>query len=266
MLDPRLKIILSAMAGCVIALLVVWALNQQIVQPVFDAIGQHTGRILWGTMGLMIVALTGLTWSLLRLVSKRRRAETLAAARLAELHQRDQLFHQLFERSGDANLLLDRNGFFDCNEAALAMLGAATKTQILGCHPLTLSPERQPDGRLSSEKAREYIEAAFTTGNQRFEWVHRRLDGREVWVDVLLTAIPWQGGKILHTAWRDMTERKRAEQRQHLSSAVFESVQEAIMVLDERHNIIATNPAFTTLSGYDEAESLGKKPFFLRGG
>ena len=230
------------------------------------AIGQRTGRILWGTMGLMIVGLTGLTLYLWALVCKRRRAETLAAARLTELHQRDQLFHQLFERSGDANLLLDRNHFFDCNEAALILLGATTKTEVLGRHPLALSPERQPDGRLSSEKAQEHINAAFAAGNQRFEWLHRRLDGRDLWVDVLLAAIPWQGGKILHTTWRDMTERKRAEQRQHLASAVFESVQEAIVVLDEQHNIMAANPAFTTLSGYAEAEALGKKPFFLRGG
>ncbi|MDQ5911346.1 MAG: hypothetical protein QG599_3443 [Pseudomonadota bacterium] len=252
MLNLKLRIALSTIIGCMIALLAVWGLNQQIVQPAL--------------MSLMVVVLTGLMLSLLALMAQRRDAETLAAARLAELHQRDQLFHQLFERSGDANLLLDHNGFFECNEAALTLLGAATKTQILGRHPLALSPERQPDGRLSSEKAQEHIEAAFVQGNRRFEWIHRRLDGRDVWVDVLLTAIPWRGGKILHTAWRDMTERKRAEQRQHLASAVFEAAQEAIVVLDPRHHIIAANSAFTTLSGYTEAEALGKKPFFLRGG
>lgn len=242
------------------------ALLRTPIRTEIAAIGQRTGWILCGTLGLMMVALTGLTLYLWALVCKRRRAETLAAARLAELHQCDQLFHQLFERSGDANLLFDSNHFFDCNEAALTLLGAVTKTQVLGCHPLALSPERQPDGRLSSEKAQAHIDAAFTAGHQRFEWIHRRFDGREVWVDVLLTAIPWRGGKILHTTWRDMTERKQAEQRQHLAGAVFESVQEAIVVLDEQQNIIAANPAFTTLSGYAEAEALGKKPFFLRGG
>ena len=231
-----------------------------------SAVGQRAGQVLWVAMGLMIVALTGLMLYLWRLVDKRRQAEALAAARLAELHERDHLFQQMFEQSGDANLLLDRRGFFDCNEAALTLLGAATKTQVLGCHPLALSPEWQPDGRLSAEKAQEHIEAAFAAGNRRFEWVHRRLDGRDIWVDVLLTAIPWQGGKILHTAWRDMTERRQAEQRQRLAGAVFESAQEAIVVLDTAHNIIAANPAFTTLSGYSEAEALGKKPFFLRGG
>ena len=236
------------------------------VRAEISAIGQRTGQVLWAATGLMIVGLTGLMLHLWTLVCQRRQAETLAAARLTELHERDQLFQQMFEQSGDANLLLDRTGFLDCNRATLTLLGAVSKAQILGCHPLALSPEHQPDGRCSSNKAREHIEAAFATGKRRFEWVHRRLDGGEVWVDVLLSAIPWRGGQILHTTWRDMTERKQAEQRQLLASVVFESTQEAIVVLDTAHNIIAANPAFTRLSGYSEAEALGKKPFFLRGG
>ncbi len=33
MFTPQLKMILSAIAGCTVALLAVWALNHQIVQP-----------------------------------------------------------------------------------------------------------------------------------------------------------------------------------------------------------------------------------------
>ncbi|MBZ4194621.1 MAG: EAL domain-containing protein [Candidatus Contendobacter sp.] len=235
------------------------------VRAEITAIGQRTKKILDAATSLMLVTLTVLMLYLLMLVAQRRRAETVAATRLAELHERDRLFRQLFERSGDANLLLDRDGFFDCNDAALALLGAAATVQILGCQPWLLSPERQPDGRLSAEKAREHIEAAFTDGHRRFEWVHRRLDGREVWVDVVLTAIPWQGRQILHTAWRDMTGHKRAEERQRLASTVFEGTQEAVVVLDAQLNIVAVNPAFTALSGYTETEVLDKEPSFLRG-
>ena len=63
----------------------------------------------------------------------------------------------------------------------------------------------------AAEKAEEIIAAAFREGSQRFEWVHRGLDGGALWVEVLLTAIPWQGQRILHTTWRDITQRKRAE-------------------------------------------------------
>ncbi len=61
------------------------------------------------------------------------------------------------------------------------------------------------------KKAEEIIAAAFREGSQCFEWVHRDLDGGALWVEVLLTAIPWQGQRILHTTWRDITQRKHAE-------------------------------------------------------
>jgi|GEM_PF-538338 len=128
------------------------------------------------------------------------------------LKEREQLFRLLFERSGDANLLIDGNLFVDCNEATVKLLGAQTKEEILNTHPSKLSPPVQPDGRDSREKADAMITTAFQRGSQRFEWVHLKLDGTEFPVDVMLTAIPWQGKWILHTAWRDLSEQKRAEE------------------------------------------------------
>ena len=125
--------------------------------------------------------------------------------------EREQLFRTLFEQSDDANLLLDDKYFFDCNEATVRLLRAANREQVLSRQPAELSPEFQPDGRRSIEKAQELMTAAFREGSQRFEWMHRRLDGSTLWAEVLLTAIPWRGRRILHTTWRDITQRKQAE-------------------------------------------------------
>ena len=73
-------------------------------------------------------------------------------------------------------------------------------------------PVRQPDGSLSSQKAREVIEATLTKGVHRFEWLHRALDGEELWMEVSATVIPMGGRKIVYTAWRDITRRKRVEE------------------------------------------------------
>lgn len=113
--------------------------------------------------------------------------------------EREQLFRTLFEQSDDANLLLDDKYFFDCNEATVRLLRAANREQVLSRQPAELSPEFQPDGRRSIEKAQELMTAAFREGSQRFEWMHRRLDGSTLWAEVLLTAIPWRGRRILHT-------------------------------------------------------------------
>lgn len=130
----------------------------------------------------------------------------------AALRESESKFRLLFEQSGDAILLLKNDIFVDCNQAAIEMIGASTKAQLLNLHPAQLSPEKQPDGSYSLTKANENNALAISRGNWRFEWVHQRLDGSLFPVEVLLTAIPLQGEKILHVVWRDITERKRAEE------------------------------------------------------
>jgi len=121
-------------------------------------------------------------------------------------------FRLLFEKSTDAMLLLDGDVFVDCNQAAVEMMGCSSKEQLLVFHPDDISPERQPDGQLSSERARDLIATALREGSLRFEWVHRAVDGTDFPVEVLLTAISLYGRKLLHVVWRDISERKRAEE------------------------------------------------------
>ncbi|RLC72758.1 MAG: diguanylate cyclase, partial [Chloroflexi bacterium] len=76
-------------------------------------------------------------------------------------------FRLLFERSPDAMLLLDGDVFVDCNQAAVQMMRCASKEQLLALCPYDSSPERQPDGRLSVEKARVLIDMAHRQGSMR---------------------------------------------------------------------------------------------------
>ncbi|MGA9382854.1 MAG: PAS domain S-box protein, partial [Phormidium sp.] len=127
------------------------------------------------------------------------------------LRESENKFRLLFEQSGDAILLLKNNQIIDCNQAAVEMIGASTKEELLNVNPAQLSPEKQPDGSYSLSKANENNSLAISRGSWRFEWIHHRLDGSQFPVEVLLTSIPLQGEKILHVVWRDITERKRAE-------------------------------------------------------
>ena len=138
-------------------------------------------------------------------ITERKRGEE--AVRASE-----EKFRLLFNAAHDPNLLLDDAGrFIDCNEAAVQILGAASKQQVLMRHPAAFSPERQPDGELSSDKGKQLISTAFERGNLQFEWVHRRLDGTDFIADVTLTVIPMDGKEVQLVHWHDITERKRAE-------------------------------------------------------
>lgn len=131
-------------------------------------------------------------------------------------HVRDQpadAYRELFERSSDAILIIEGETFVDCNQATVEMLRYASREQVLRTHPSELSPEVQPDGRQSFEKANEMIRIAFERGSHRFEWDHMRADGEVFPVEVLLTAVEEGGKRTLHVVWRDITERKRLEDR-----------------------------------------------------
>ena len=142
------------------------------------------------------------------------------------LRESEAKFRLLFEKSPDAMLLLDGDVFIDCNQAAVEMMGCASKEELLSLRPYDISPERQPDGRLSVEKARELIDRAHREGSLRFEWVHRRMDGEDFSAEVLLTAIPLHDRQILHVSLRDVTERKRAEEALRESEANLRSLLE----------------------------------------
>jgi diguanylate cyclase (GGDEF)-like protein/PAS domain S-box-containing protein len=128
------------------------------------------------------------------------------------LQNSEQRYLALFEQSADALLIIDGQQFVDCNQAALNMLGYEHKQEVFNIHPSKLSPQYQPDGQLSSEKADRMIALAFANGSHRFEWDHQRKNGQVFPVEVLLTAIPEGERQLLHVVWRDISERKEAEQ------------------------------------------------------
>src|SRR3974390_298353 len=116
--------------------------------------------------------------------------ERTTARKEASRHA-DGVFESLFERSADAIWLYDPQTrlFLDCNRAAVEMMGAQSKEQLLPSRPEDFAPTMQPDGRLSEEKSTEIIGIVEKEKTHRFEWFMRRLDGREITVEVSATAV-----------------------------------------------------------------------------
>jgi diguanylate cyclase (GGDEF)-like protein/PAS domain S-box-containing protein len=59
------------------------------------------------------------------------------------------------------------------------------------------------------------------------------------------------------------TLQDEAEQRIRLHAAALESTQDGMMVFSRHRVLVSINPAFTTLTGYDEGEVIGRTPEFL---
>ncbi len=123
------------------------------------------------------------------------------------------MFRLLFERSADPMSLFDPEiqRFVESNEAVVRQTRAPDKMALGTASPAEISPERQPDGRLSGDKAREVVNLALANGSHRFEWLSRRYDGSELPLDIVMTAIPVGGRTLLFTVSRDISAQKDAE-------------------------------------------------------
>ncbi len=180
------------------------------------------------------------------------------------LRESERKFRTLFDKSSDGVLVFDGERFIDCNEAAIELLECESKSAFLTTPPAKFHPRYQPDGRHSSTAESEMIAIAKRKGEHRYEWVLRTLRGREFWVEVVLTLIPYGGRDVLYTVWRDITARKLEEDERIRLASALEQAAEVIVVTDKAGVIQYVNPSFERVTQFSREESLGRHNDLIR--
>ncbi len=168
-------------------------------------------------------------------ITDRKRAAAQKTKLIASLQESEHKFRSLYEATSDAVMLLNEEMFFDCNFATLKMFGCSKKEDFYGKHPMDLSPPFQPNGEESKTLSEQKIATAMETGISRFDWVHKRLDGSEFPAEVLLNSMEINGEKFLQAVVRDITDRKRDEDK------IKASLAEKEVLLQEIHHRVKNN-------------------------
>ena len=182
-------------------------------------------------------------------ITERKKAED-------KISESEENFRRLFNESADPILLLDDTGFTDCNHSAFSILGYSSSQEVLNKKPWDISPEKQPDGRLSTEKAEAMIAKALQQGYNKFEWVHTKSDGTEFPVEVMLTPIKLKGKQSFYTLWRNIAERKKSEEEMLRLSSILEATSDFVNIAAVDQRIVFLNKAGRIALGFGEREDL----------
>ncbi len=203
----------------------------------------------------------------LTLISFKQRFEREAA--LAQLGENSTQFKTILDsiNEGLHGLGIDGKMIFE-NPAAITLLGGELN-ELVGQSAHRLIHRTQTDGAPYPQSGC-YIDATLKDGMTRHiqDEVFWRKDGTSFSADYTSTPMRNSTGKIIGAivSFRDITERKLAEENLLTTASVFENSQEAITITNEANNIIDVNPAFTRITGYSREEVLGRNPKILSSG
>jgi PAS domain S-box-containing protein len=178
-----------------------------------------------------------------------------------ELRDSEERYRRIIEASSDALLLRSKDTIIYANPVALKMLRANHSDDLIGKQYLDFV---HPDDRaISVERIKKNIDENWIAPPREHRLL--ALDGQVVHVESTGVPVKYRGEIHVFGIFRDITERKQAEEALRRSEAnyrsVIENIQDVFYRSDAQGNLIMASPSFLTLLGYESlAECLGR-PF-----
>ena len=121
-----------------------------------------------------------------------------------------------------------------------------------------------PEDRAIQERV---LQSALTEPMEaQLRWQHR--DGSTRWIEMAARPVRNVNGKVLDIrgSIRDVTERVNQQVTDRVRLAALRAAANAVVITDIHGTIEWINPAFTTLTGYEKQDVIGKNPRVLRSG
>lgn len=177
-------------------------------------------------------------------------------------------YKALYESSKDAIMTLEPPlwRFTSGNPSTVELFECKDEQEFISYTPGDLSPKIQPDGNLSSSKAKKMIMEALKEGSNLFEWTHVTSKGKKFPAKVLLTKFKKDGKDVLQATVRNISREKQLEAHLRKFSIVVEESPVSVMITDSEGVIEYVNSKFEEMTGYSSKEAIGKTPRILKSG
>lgn len=152
--------------------------------------------------------------------------------------------------------------FTSANPATVRMFGAKNEADFLSYEPWSLSPKFQPDGQLSSDKAKIMIAQAVTNGSNFFPWVHKRINGEEFSAEVFLSRVGDGDEFFIHALVRDISDRvileEKLNKRKKEQEIILDSIPSWIFYKDDKNNFVWVNQSFAKVMNLPKEKIEGR--------
>ena len=189
-------------------------------------------------------------------------------AALAELEQLKNEFEssrdryaQLYEQASVSYFSLAREGVITRANVAACGLLRREKSHLLGRRfEQFVAPQAQGGFR-------GFLDAAFSSGaRQVFEAQLFEAEAGRAGGMVRIEANVDADSATMRMLVTDLGDEHARDSALRRAFVILDSIREGVLVTDSDNRIISVNPAFTTITGYQAEEAIGRDPSFLGGG
>ena len=179
------------------------------------------------------------------------------------LRKSEAQFRQVWESAVDGMRILDQNGTIVMVNDAYCRLVGMSRDELMN-KPFTVAYRASPqENKEDLEKFRRRVAERTITPRMDVEIPLHSGEQKPVELSNSILEVPGQAPQVL-SIFRDITERKQAEEGLRRSELrfrrVWESTLDGMRIIDESGSIVTVNEAFCRLTGKSRDELIGK-PF-----
>ena len=209
---------------------------------------------------LLVGGYAALTTSRLRQTARALALSQELSPSLADRKKADGRFRALLETAPDAMVLVGEDGRIVLVNAQTEKLFGYARADLLGNTVEMLVPRRFR-GKHPRQRGQYFADPKMRPMGAGLQLYGLRKDQSEFPVEISLSPIETDDGRLVSSAIRDVTDRKRAEEKLKELNARFRSLLEtapdAMVLVGEDGRIVLVNAQTEKLFGYNRAELLG---------